>query len=260
MSNQLTIIISGKKGSGKSSVAKSIACGWMNYQNKFDRFKVVDEGNSTVVYDNSENQYLELDFPSEQTQNFWNAYNFKIYSFADPLKEICRAVLGCSTEQCYGDNNDKNTKTHIRWESMFQEIREKHERPRRGTGGIKPASGRMTARELMQVIGTDIFRQLDPNCWARATIDKIQQEGYQLALVPDARFPCEITIGTEIGGKSIRLDRNPYNDDHESEVALDDFPLGEFDLFVENSNVTMEDCHQYILKQANRWLKDRKLI
>ena len=67
--------------------------------------------------------------------------SYAIYSFADPLKkDICMGVLGLTEQQCYGSDDDKNTMTDLWWDGV-----------------------NLTAREAMEIIGTNIFRTLKNN-------------------------------------------------------------------------------------------------
>ena len=70
----------------------------------------------------------------------------RIYGLADTLKDLCIDVLGLTYEQAYGTDKDKNSKTNIKWSSVD-----------------KKKKGYMTAREVLQYVGTDFFRNLDPN-------------------------------------------------------------------------------------------------
>lgn len=124
----------------------------------------------------------------------------------------------------------------------------------------KKLTGQMTARQVMQVFGTDVCRTLDPNCWSRGLYNKIRNDNHNLSLVADARFPNEVTMGTEIGAKVIRLTRHlPQKDEHSSENALNDFPLGEFSLVLDNQNLTMEQTHKELNKHYALWVKNAKI-
>lgn len=138
----------------------------------------------------------------------------KIYNFADPLKQdICVNILGLTHQQCYGEDVDKNTMTDIVWEGK-----------------------NLTAREVMQFVGTDLFRKMKNDVWTSATLNKIHQEKPDLAIIADCRFPNEVEAVQAAGGLVIKLNRNPYNSTHASETALDVlvYPQNLFDLFVPN--------------------------
>jgi hypothetical protein len=94
----------------------------------------------------------------------------KIYNFADPLKkDICINILGLTYNQCYGEDIDKNTLTDIEWEGK-----------------------KLNAREVMQLVGTNIFRKMKNDVWSGATINKIKNETPNLAIIADCRFPNEV--------------------------------------------------------------------
>jgi hypothetical protein len=117
----------------------------------------------------------------------------------------------------------------------------------------------MTGREVMQVFGTDICRRIDTNCWARGLYNIIKNEGYDLAIIADARFPNEITLGTETGAKMVRLLRKINDDQHPSETALDNFPLGEYSLVIDNQKLTMQETHKKFKPFLDRWLDTSNL-
>lgn len=152
----------------------------------------------------------------------------KIYNFADPLKQdICMNILGLTNNQCYGDDNDKNEFVNCYWP---------------GT------SNRMTAREVMQYVGTDIFRKIQKNVWADATIHKIKKDNTDMALIADCRFPNEVEAVKNAGGIVIKLMRNIYNSDHDSETALDTdkYSHDNFDLVIDNRHLTIDEQNNII--------------
>lgn len=151
-----------------------------------------------------------------------------IYNFADPLKkDICINILGLTAEQCYGSDDNKNSVTHIEWEGR-----------------------KLTAREVMQIVGTDIFRNMYNNVWVNATINKILREQPKLAIIADCRFPNEVEAVQDAGGMVVKLNRNPHNSDHPSETALDaaNYSPNHFDLVVYNGSMSIEDQNNLITK------------
>lgn len=151
----------------------------------------------------------------------------KIYNFADPLKQdICVNILGLTHQQCYGEDADKNTITDIVWEGK-----------------------NLTAREVMQFVGTDLFRKMKNDVWTSATLNKIHNEKPALAIIADCRFPNEVEAVQAAGGLVIKLTRNPYNSDHDSETALDPlrYPQSLFDLVVQNDRMDIPTQLELIL-------------
>lgn len=155
-------------------------------------------------------------FVQKIANNILEPLNYaKIYNFADPLKQdICINILGLTYDQCYGDDNNKNEITDIVWNNV-----------------------NLTAREVMQFVGTDFFRKMKKDVWASATLNKIKNEKPSLAIIADCRFPNEVEAIKNAGGYVIKLQRNPYNSDHESETALDNekYNQNNFDLVIDNS-------------------------
>lgn len=150
-----------------------------------------------------------------------------IYNFADPLKQMCIDIFGLTHEQCYGSDEQKNELVNCVWPDSN-----------------KP----MSAREVMQYIGTNVFRKMQHNVWADATIRRIQDENLSLALVADCRFPNEIESIKNAGGLVIKLNRNLYNSSHESEVALDSdrYDESNFDLVINNQDISIAEKNKII--------------
>jgi hypothetical protein len=78
-----------------------------------------------------------------------------------------------------------------------------------------------THRIALQEFGVGM-RDIDPNVWVRAWAGETKKYACDLMVVPDVRFPNEVTAIHDMGGKVIRLTRCPHPEDtHESETALD---------------------------------------
>lgn len=192
---------------------------------------------------------------SEHIVDICNKTNLssKIYSLADPLKQdICINLLGLSYEQCYGNDEQKNTLTSIKWQNMpgFEESWTKasdyHE------------SGFMTARQVMQFIGTDLFRKIHTNVWIDGMINKIKSENISVAICCDIRFVNEVERFKKEGGIVIKLTRNPYNSDHSSEKALDpdNYDQNNFDLIIDNQIISIAEQCAII----NKFLQEKELL
>ena len=153
--------------------------------------------------------------------------SYKIYNFADPLKQdICINILGLTHDQCYGSDDDKNTMTKLVW-----------------------GEEELTARRAMEVIGTDIFRKLYNNVWIEATMMKIKKDGIDLAIIPDCRFPNEADTILQNNGYVVRLDLDPFHSDSNSEKALDQdrYDWDNFSVLIQNSTMGMAEKNQQIL-------------
>ncbi len=167
-----------------------------------------------------------------------NTGNVKIYNFADPLKQLCIDVLGLTHSQCYGPDESKNELVDCY----------KHYGP----------DGQMTARQVMQYVGTDVFRKMQKNVWSDATIRLIEKESPSLALIADCRFPNEVDVVKDNGGVVIKLNRDLYASDHASEKALDldMYDQSNFDLVIDNHDISIGDKNKLIYN----FLLDHKVI
>jgi len=180
---------------------------------------------------------------AEYVQSIVNSRNLglsnKIYSFADPLKQdICINILGLTYEQCYGSDEHKNTLTGIMWEDM-PDYNESFS-----------VSGRMSARQIMEHVGTNVFRKMKTNVWVDATINKIKKEDVDLAIIADCRFPNEVESIQNAGGYVIRLGLDPFGSESKSESALDKdvYDWNKFDLVIENTGMNLDEKNNIILQ------------
>lgn len=142
--------------------------------------------------------------------------NVLVVCFADFLKQIVTRCFGATHGQVNGTDKDKNT----------------------------PLSCGKTAREVMQIVGTDWFRSLEPACWINNYKWILDNTTTPLIITPDVRFPNEVALIQRMGGHVIRLLRAPFPDDrHESETALD---------FMEKFTISYEKS----LKERHHHLED----
>jgi hypothetical protein len=267
--NKLTIVLSGKKQSGKSTMCNYIRARYLNtkfgYKSDTAHYGIDDLGLLTfLTHDGRKlkesSNFLFGDPKSHDAPD----YSVKVYSFADPLKDFCINVLGLSYENCWGTDAQKNSIVpHLLWDNLPEALRPKVDNNKLNSGAGEDhvnaptlKSGPMTGREVMQIVGTDICRRFYGDCWARGTYNKIKHEGVELALVADARFPNEITIGKEVKAKTVRLGRNISNDNHASEIALDNFSKDKYTLYVDNSNFSIEEQCAFFDPYIDQWFAE----
>lgn len=190
-------------------------------------------------------------------------YSYKVYSFADKLKEFCIDVLGLTKSQCYGSDEDKNSLTHLRWENMpgisvdeeflYQNSEWFDNYP---NALIYHDYGNMTAREVLQYFGTGICRKMYNNVWVDACLRQIKKDnetmyGIDFALIEDCRFINEADAIRAAGGKVIRFLRRPFpEDNHESEISMIDYPA---DAVIDNRDMTLEEKNQEVLQIIKNW-------
>lgn len=228
----IVIGISGKKQSGKTTAGNFLISLYLT-QMQISKETYIDNNGNIIVSDLlgetsyagifSINGIMSNPNRSQQIDNMLTDLNseIKIYSFADILKQdICMNILGLTYDQCYGTDDNKNELTHLVWDNK-----------------------QLTARDVMQVVGTDIFRKLDTKVWIRSTLSKIAREQPNIAVINDCRFPNEVEAIKQIGGKVIRLTRNPFLSDHISETILDKdkYDWSNFDYIIDNTNFSLGD-------------------
>jgi hypothetical protein len=126
----------------------------------------------------------------------------------------------------------------------------------------------MTLRDALQHLGTNVFRNMDSNCWINWWKSVIEDEisKQSVVIVPDVRFRNEadliLSLNKQKGYQTcvIRLCRNVLNLKHVSECHLDtykrfDYVLENQNMFIKNQNLFVYD---YVLKKFPE-LKGSKL-
>jgi hypothetical protein len=254
------IAFSGKKGSGKNTACNFIIGHCMISLNICQEFKITPLGElwvSDLFGDLEQQGIFNVMSGSDEMNRFLETHlsqYVKLYSFADLLKRtVCMDILGLTFEQCFGTDEQKNSPTKLKWEDMPGVITEVppegsepiigrlgpyYEKLKNGTVYHNP--GQMTAREIMQFVGTEIFRKMYGNVWVDATIRRIRKDDPAIALICDLRFPNEADGVLDEGGYVCRFNRavNP-NDTHESETALDNYTR--FSKEVDNKDMSIPD-------------------
>jgi len=153
---------------------------------------------------------------------------------------MCMNLFGLGWNQCFGSDKDKNSKTDIKWKDLPRPSMKK---------------GNLTAREFMQYFGTDVCRKINPNVWTSACINRIETEQSAMSVIGDCRFGNEVEAIKRVGGKVVRLTRKVSEDKHPSETALDKdkFDWDNFDLIIDNQNMTIEETHECLLTNIQKW-------
>ena len=239
--------ISGAKQSGKTTCTNFLHGYQMRFHDVVEKFLMNEKGDIIVntISLNEKGEEVEgvgvldvfrtdFDFNLYAAQNIWPFV--QAFSFADPLKAICINLFGFTHDQCHGSDDDKNSPVNIKWEHL---------------PGVKEKTGYLTAREFMQVFGTDICRCIKPDIWTSTCINRIRESGTELAIVSDCRFPNEVEAVQKAGGKVIRLTRNPFDDEHVSEKALDDYEG--FDCVIDNASMDMDQANKNLLDKLKEW-------
>lgn len=280
MSEQKILALSGRKQSGKNTTAnfmlgvEMMAMGLIH-----EKFQINSKGQLYIYDIEGDKEYEGVFDPFRDTEEMrqflhTSGLNSRIrfYSFADWLKTICIKVLGLTYEQCYGTDEQKNSLTNLLWENMpgvttLKQPEDDTEKVKGRLGlyyeklvrnGIiyhKP--GRMSAREVLQYLGTEIFRKMYSNVWVDSTIKKIKEDKPNIAVIIDCRFPNEVFGTQESNGKVLRLTKNPAGDSdvHESETALDKdkFDWSKFDHVLDNAEMDIQKQNEAFVEILKDW-------
>jgi hypothetical protein len=234
--------IAGSAKAGKSTCANFIVGRRMKNIGMIDEFHLNKHGKLMVVADEiqedqsikkvtrefeSKNSVRNPEFELWAQQDLWP--NVKIYSLADPLKFFLMDTFGLTLEQCFG--GDKYTPTEVLWERV------------QFLPGVTKKKGPMTARELMEVVGSCFVRQLGESTFVDAALRKIYAEQPDLAIIDDVRADFEAAAIQQASGKIIRLTRGLSK--NISEQTIDSI---EPDYVLDNSETNITDSMVTLLE------------
>lgn len=223
MKYQRLIGLSGKAGSGKDTVAsflQSFYTGFWRLDNPYFKTACIDSVKAGIA------PYI--------IRSAAKGVSLRRKSFAHKLKEVCSILTGISVN----DFNDPLVKS-----SLLPE----------GFGSDRLGKDRITARELLQVVGTEAIRNnLNKDIWVNALFSEWEKvpdnNGW---VVTDVRFENEVRSINERGGVVIRVDRPGIESgDHTSETALDQYDFK----FRVNNNGTLSDLYDSVLNFAQMHL------
>lgn len=197
----------------------------------------------------------------------FGTHTSEFYYFGSPMKGFAENYLGIPSELLWGTDQQKNTLTNIKWrqlphfERLFNRILIKDYDWASASAWRDAYADRfMTVRELLQQIGEEMFLGMYPAIWTRqfeAEVTRGVRRGVELGLCPDARKPEQIDTIHRLGGRAIRLLRDPYegSDRHVSETALDPgvYDQTNFDAVVDNRRLTVEQTNRQVLRILDSW-------
>ena len=126
-------------------------------------------------------------------------------------------------------------------------------------------TGYMSGRELMQQIGTEVFRCMNPDVWVEAFLRSVDSKNNYTCC--DCRFPNEVIIPKTWLADSVfvRLTADIFHDDHISETSLDKnvFDWSNFSMIIENDDMTIDQknaAFMYGLSQLGYDINEESLL
>jgi hypothetical protein len=100
---------------------------------------------------------------------------------------------------------------------------------------------------LLQVLGTEVFRSIDPDIWVRVLLDTVNEQQPDIAVITDMRYPNEALAIRNAGGFLVNVlrlneDGTPWvsldrSATHLSETSLDTWTDWDSKIKVHNNNL-----------------------
>lgn len=241
------IVLFGAKQSGKTTSANAIYGLHLVNKGILPNINFDTDGRMTVVYDKSTNNGIEFNIDSDEEhmlrffkQNVWA--HVKHSSFADALKNSCSQLFGIPLKLMFGTNEDKETKTHIQWESLHKLLPQHAHK-----------TGPMSVRELLEVFGTDICREFDENCHVASAEYSLHLANPTIGIIPDGRFANEFEHFEKKRDNGndyihlIKLTRNPHKSSAKSENGLSSISDDRYNLVIDNQDITVNEKNAILI-------------
>lgn len=165
------------------------------------------------------------------------SHGFTQVAFADTVKHICSKIFDIPEEVFHGSEEDKNQESWVKWTSFSSDI-------------SKGREGHLTNRELLQTIGTDVFRSKYEDVWVDAALRKLAKNKKANYVISDVRFDNEAQRIRDHGGLVLRIYRSSeIEDSHSSEKGISD-ELVDLDLSNDSTLESLKESLTSILVEA----------
>lgn len=246
------IALTGKKGTGKTTLALFFKAIIMRSCNMIEEDNFSGSIVGTDIF-----QYIENPYSIYYKNNKLDLDKYcdvEILSFAAELKNIAVSALGLDPSLVYGDQDCKNKITNFYWDSLPVWVRWINSPNKNISSQTKKIDveiinkitseeelwiacydfnsiptglrcGEMTVREVLQVIGTDMFRKMfDDNIWSNCVRANIERSNSRFFILDDMRFESELDmVRDNFNHIIVNLDREmDSTDTHASEKGLSD--------------------------------------
>jgi hypothetical protein len=259
--------LSGKAGSGKDTVARMIQYALspaMQVTCRMEEFlklggaHALGGGSSPVAWETRQfagklkqiaslltgipqHRFEDQEFKKSELPEAWSAW--RVVTYRDGERQVSEASY---EEQDSAETHALVLQHKYRKHASDQKVRVEAE--------LLP----MTARQLLQKIGTDCLRDnLHNQVWINALFadfNLVPQAGFPKWIVTDLRFPNEVAALEERGGIPLRIVRPGHHltGEHPSETALDEHPFSYYIL----NNGTLHDLYE----EVQRFLRKIELL
>jgi len=228
------VLLAGSKSSGKTTAATAIYGYHLTQIGSIPNASIDELGRMSIMFNEStkEGIYFDIDDKSPEFLDYKNkhtAQHINHVGFADELKRVACDLFGLDYTKITGTNDQKNEASHIKWEDMLKVL------PGNKRKLFKDKKGPMTNREFLETFGTDICRSIYGDCHVLSAYKKLVELNPDIGLITDCRFENEFEFKEFQNNPDvlrIRLLRNPFKSNSESEKGLENIPLDKFDLVV----------------------------
>lgn len=192
----------------------------------------------------------------------YDSHLIKIRRFAGPLKQIVSVLIGCKIEDL--EKEEFKNSIAVGWERPISQAldwlrlwgmtAEMTDDKIVQTATAKGFKWERTYREILQEVGTDLFRNhFDINTWTKSALATYSPK--ETWLMPDLRFPNEGVAILEREGILIKITRPGLTENqHVSETALDKYNYWHY--VIEN-DAGLEQLYNKTLSIYNQIQHDR---
>lgn len=256
------IISYAAKQAGKTTSATAVYGYYLASLGVIPNANIDPNGRMSVIYNKKTNEgiYFDIDDDSPEmidfkSKNVWP--HIKHASFADALKESIIKLFGIERKLIYGTDDDKNISTHIKWTDVWaflSEARQTSLKKKWLSNNQTPVY--LTIRELCQVFGTDICREVDQNCHLRSGVKQLLLDNPSIGYIPDGRFENEFFYFDTPEAKNllgdtkvwrIKYTRNSSLDNPPGEQGLPEVPEDRYDLVIDNRNISVLEKNDILI-------------
>lgn len=257
------IAFAGHKESGKDSATRFVYGMSMLKAGVIEEFQIGERGELFVPVSIKDEQpeeqmfgefkidpYLDPDLAIYLATVIWP--HARKIALADPLKEFAMDYLGLPANLLWGTNEDKETVTTYKKSKLpLYTAFDLFYHNGSNTEVMMDLENEpfLTIREVLQLVGTELFRKIDPEYWLNKNRELIKEDSSKLVIVSDVRFENEIVGLRKDGVIVIYLTRNIHGnkDGHSSEKDVDKL-RNLADFCIDNDKLTIEETHEILEK------------
>ncbi len=194
-------------------------------------------------------------------------------AFADKLKQICMEMFGLSEADCYTQEG-KVKPTNLPCmmcptcgsvlceEIVLDKVKHGSCRLCGAVGDIKVFATKWTPRTILQYVGTEGFRAIDPQVWVRYAVNEAKRrlgDDAEFVVITDCRFRSEAQAIWAAGGEVWRIKRPSLEagtvgiSGHASEMEQDSISDSECQAVIVNDS-TIDNLRGNLNVQLQRFL------